>query len=86
MLYKDNTHNTGTLTASPGLAFPWGTESKGLGGEMVLQGRDMETQNKKDRKTMGNRMASGEEQGEEGEEGTEGYRGEWEVEREESGL
>lgn len=53
---------------------------------MVLQGRDMETQNKKDRKTMGNRMASGEEQGEEGEEGTEGYRGEWEVEREESGL
>lgn len=55
---------------------------------MALQGRDMETQNKKDRKTMGNRMASGEEQGEEGEEGTDetGYGGEGEVEREERGL
>ena len=50
MLYKDNSHNTGTGSASPGLAFPWGADRQELRSQML--GKDKETQHKKGRKTM----------------------------------
>lgn len=53
MLYEDNSHNTGTPSASPGLAFPWGADREGLRGQML--GRDKETQHINGRETMGNR-------------------------------
>lgn len=47
--------------------------------------RDMETQNKTDRKRMGNRMTTGEEEGEEGKEGrvkSAAEKGRWKEKRE----